>query len=61
MRSVRAAFARKGDPVLARIDVPALLRSAEDAFPRWVSTLQKARHTVVFGGASLALVAVAVV
>lgn len=61
VRSVRAAFARKGDPVLARIDVPALLKSAEDAFPGWVSTLQKARHTVVFGGASLALAAVAVV
>jgi hypothetical protein len=55
-KSVQAAFARKGDPVLARIDVPALLEAAERGFPRWVfSTLQNARHAVVFGGSIGAL------
>ncbi|MEV8535772.1 hypothetical protein [Streptomyces sp. NPDC051211] len=58
-QSVSAAFERKGDPVLQRIDVPALLEAAEDAFPSWVSALQNARHTVVFAGSALALVAVA--
>src|SRR5262245_35344051 len=60
-KSVRAAFARKGDPVLARIDVPALLRSAERGFPRWVfPTMQNIRHAVVIGGSALALAAVTI-
>jgi hypothetical protein len=58
-RSVQAAFARKGDPVLARIDVPALLKAAEDGFPAWVWTLQNLRHAAVFGASALALVATA--
>jgi hypothetical protein len=53
--SVRAAFARKGDPELARIDVAALLKAAEAGFPRWVRVLQNARHVIVFGAAALAL------
>jgi hypothetical protein len=57
-KSVRAAFKRKGDPMLARVDVPALLTAAESAFPRWVMPiLQNIRHTVVFAGSILALVA----
>ncbi|WP_354641832.1 hypothetical protein [Kitasatospora camelliae] len=57
--SVQAAFRRKDDPELARIEVAPLLRAAEHAFPRWVRTLQNARHTVVFGASALALVALA--
>ncbi|MFJ3927857.1 hypothetical protein [Streptomyces sp. NPDC090022] len=52
--SVRAAFARKGGE-LARIDVPALLKAAEDGFPAWVWVLQNVRHVVVFG-ASLGVI-----
>ncbi|MFG1926448.1 hypothetical protein [Cryptosporangium sp. NPDC048952] len=54
-RSVRAAFAKKGDPMLARIDVPALLKAAEDGFPNWTWTLQTIRNTVVFAGCALVL------
>ncbi|MFJ5549814.1 hypothetical protein [Streptomyces sp. NPDC093225] len=54
-QSVRSAFARKNDPALARIDVPALLKAAESGFPAWVWILQKARHVVVFAGALAAL------
>ncbi|GHC35272.1 hypothetical protein [Streptomyces cinnamoneus] len=57
--SVQAAFSRKGDPDLARIDVAALLKAAEAGFPRWVWILQNARHVVVFGAAGLALTAAA--
>ncbi|GGT02476.1 hypothetical protein GCM10010156_70570 [Planobispora rosea] len=55
--SVQAAFARKGDPELARIDVPVLLKAAEAGFPAWTWTLQNVRHIVVFG-ASIAALAV---
>ncbi|MEU1207793.1 hypothetical protein [Nocardia sp. NPDC005825] len=58
-RSVRAAFARKNDPELARIDVPALLKVAEAGFPAWTWTLQKIRNTVVFAGAGLGLLVLA--
>jgi hypothetical protein len=58
-KSVRAAFARKGDPLLARVDVRALLTAAEAGFPSWVWTLQNVRHVVVFGASVLALVATA--
>ncbi|GAA3385668.1 hypothetical protein [Cryptosporangium minutisporangium] len=54
-KSVQAAFARKGDPMLARIDVPALLKAAEDGFPAWTWVLQNVRHVVVFGASALAL------
>jgi hypothetical protein len=57
--SVQAAFARKGDPELARVDVAALLKAAESGFPRWVWILQNARHVIVFGAAGLALAAAA--
>jgi hypothetical protein len=57
--SVTAAFARRGDPALARIDVAALLRAAEDGFPAWVWTLQTVRHVAVFGAAVLGLAAMA--
>lgn len=55
--SVRAAFRRKGDPMLARVDVPALLKAAENGFPAWTWTLQNVRHVVVFGASVLALAA----
>lgn len=56
--SVQAAFKRKKDPMLQRIDVPALLKAAESAFPTWVMPiLQNIRHTVVFAGSALALAA----
>ncbi|MEU0830997.1 hypothetical protein [Streptomyces sp. NPDC005969] len=57
--SVQAAFARKGDPELTRIDVAALLKAAESGFPRWVWVLQNARHVIVFGAAALALTTLA--
>ncbi|GLY07936.1 hypothetical protein [Actinoplanes sp. NBRC 101535] len=53
--SVRAAFRRKGDPVLLRVDVPALLKAAESGFPAWVRIQQYVRNTVVFAGAALVL------
>lgn len=53
--SVRAAFARKGDPELLRIDVPALLKAAESGFPDWTWTLQTVRNVIVFGAAALAM------
>ncbi|MCT4356817.1 hypothetical protein M5362_27220 [Streptomyces sp. Je 1-79] len=56
--SVRTAFRRKGDPELARVDVPAFLDAAENAFPGWVRAQQNIRHVLVFGGSALALVAV---
>ncbi|WP_406862185.1 hypothetical protein ABZO31_17640 [Streptomyces sp. HUAS MG47] len=55
VQSVRAAFERKGDPTLMRIDVPALLKAAEDAFPSWTRVLTHVRHTAVFGGSVLAV------
>jgi hypothetical protein len=58
-QSVTKAFARKNDPVLARIDVQAFLTAAERGFPRWVfPVLQNVRHTVVIAGSLLALLAV---
>ncbi|GHG66253.1 hypothetical protein [Streptomyces griseocarneus] len=59
VKSVEAAFARKGDPELARIDVAALLKTAESGFPAWVWVLQNARHVVVFGASALALASLA--
>lgn len=58
VQSVKTAFARKGDPILQRVDVPALLKAAESGFPTWVMPiLQNIRHTVVIAGAVLALTA----
>jgi hypothetical protein len=58
-KSVQAAFARKGDPMLQRIDVPALLTAAESGFPRWVFPVgQNIRHGIVLGGSVLALLAI---
>lgn len=37
VESVRAAFAKKGDPVLQRVDVRARLKAAESGFPTWVA------------------------
>jgi hypothetical protein len=60
-KSVQAAFARKGDPMLRRIDVPALLKAAEGGFPRWVMPiLQNIRHVVVLGSSVLILIALIV-
>ncbi|WP_433730356.1 hypothetical protein ACQP0C_03125 [Nocardia sp. CA-129566] len=57
-KSIRAAFARKADPELARIDVERFLAAAENAFPRWVMPyLQNLRHVIVFGGSILVLIA----
>ncbi|MET7332453.1 hypothetical protein [Nonomuraea sp. NPDC005650] len=56
--SVKKAFERKGDPMLQRVDVRALLKAAESAFPGWVMPgLQNVRHTVVMAGSILVLVA----
>ncbi|RDI51925.1 hypothetical protein DFR68_104409 [Nocardia mexicana] len=60
VKSVRAAFRRKNDPELASIDVPALIKAAESGFPAWTWTLQNIRNAVVFGGAILGLVVLAV-
>ncbi|TQM29132.1 hypothetical protein [Nocardia bhagyanarayanae] len=57
-KGVEAAFAKTGDPELARIDVRRFLSAAEGAFPRWVMPwLQNARHAIVFGGSILVVVA----
>ncbi|MFG2006756.1 hypothetical protein ACGFNU_47185 [Spirillospora sp. NPDC048911] len=58
VESVQAAFKRKGDPMLQRIDVPALIEAAGKGFPTWVMpVLQNVRHAVALGGAVLAVVA----
>ena len=59
--SVRTAFERKGDPELLRIDVPAFLKAAEDAFPGGVRLQTRVRNTVVFGGGAAALAATALI
>ena len=57
-KSVRTAFERKGDPMLLRIDVRAMLKAAESAFPTWVMPgLQNVRHTLVIAGSVLILAA----
>ncbi|MFD4404196.1 hypothetical protein ACFWPH_15710 [Nocardia sp. NPDC058499] len=56
--SVRAAFRRKNDPELMRVDVAALLTAAEAGFPVWTWTLQRIRNVVVFGAAAAALAVV---
>lgn len=61
VKSVEAAFRRKGDPELARVEVAPFLQAAEGAFPRWVRTQTYLRNTVVFGGSAVALVAVSLV
>ncbi|GAA2441308.1 hypothetical protein GCM10010191_66860 [Actinomadura vinacea] len=58
VQSVQKAFERKGDPTLRRIDVPALLKAAESGFPTWTPILQNVRHSMVFAGSIIALVAV---
>ncbi|MFU8854411.1 hypothetical protein ACNAW0_26005 [Micromonospora sp. SL1-18] len=60
VKSVQAAFRRKGDPELARVEVAPFLQAAEDAFPRWVRVQTYLRNTVVFAGSAIALVAVSV-
>jgi hypothetical protein len=57
--SVRAAFRRKGDPELIRVDIPALLAAAEAGFPAWTWTLQTLRNIAVFGGSVVGLAALA--
>ncbi|MEV7239229.1 hypothetical protein AB0N06_36710 [Streptomyces sp. NPDC051020] len=60
VRSVEAAFRRKGDPELARVEVAPFLRAAEGAFPGWVRIQTYVRNTIVFGGSAVALLAVSV-
>ncbi|MGC5311791.1 hypothetical protein [Micromonospora zamorensis] len=61
VKSVEAAFRRKGDPELTRVEVEPFLRAAENAFPRWVRVQTYLRNSVVFGGSAVALVAVSLV
>ena len=61
VKSVEAAFRRKGDPELARVEVAPFLQAAEDAFPQWVRAQTYLRNTVVFAGSAVALVAVSLV
>ncbi|MEU0563768.1 hypothetical protein ABZ297_00005, partial [Nonomuraea sp. NPDC005983] len=58
VKSVQAAFRRKGDPELARVEVAPFLKAAENAFPRWVRAQAYIRNTVVFAGSAIALIAV---
>jgi hypothetical protein len=59
VKSVEAAFRRKGDPELARVQVAPFLQAAENAFPRWVRAQTWVRNTIVFAGSAIALIAVA--
>ncbi|WP_406037538.1 hypothetical protein OG799_23210 [Micromonospora sp. NBC_00898] len=61
VKSVEAAFRRKGDPELTRVEVAPFLQAAEDAFPRWVRAQTYLRNTAVFGGSAVALIAVSLV
>jgi hypothetical protein len=54
-KSVRAAFARKGDPELGRVDVRALLDAADKGFPDWVPMFANVRHAVVLVGSALVI------
>jgi hypothetical protein len=57
-KSLRVWLDRKNDPALQQVDVRALLDAAGSVYPRWViPTLQNIRHTVVFGGSVLVLIA----
>lgn len=58
VKSVQAAFRRKGDPELARVQVAPFLKAAEKAFPGWVRAQTYIRNTVVFAGSAIALAAV---
>jgi hypothetical protein len=58
VKSVQAAFRRKGDPELVRVEVAPFLKAAENAFPHWVRAQTYIRNTVVFAGSAIALVAV---
>jgi hypothetical protein len=58
VKSVQAAFRRKNDPELARVEVAPFLKAAENAFPRWVRAQTYIRNTVAFAGSAVALVAV---
>ena len=58
VKSVEAAFRRKGDPKLARVEVASFLEAAERAFPGWVRAQTYVRNTIVFGGSVIALIAV---
>lgn len=61
VRAVEGAFAKKGDPVLRRIDVPAFLAAAEKAFPSWVfPAAQNVRHTIAFAASAAILVLLAI-
>ncbi|NGO11534.1 hypothetical protein G5C60_29045 [Streptomyces sp. HC44] len=61
VKSVEAAFRRKDDPELARVEVEPFLQAAEGAFPHWVRAQTYLRNTVVFGGSTIALVAVSLI
>ncbi|MFI6688566.1 hypothetical protein [Streptomyces sp. NPDC050485] len=61
VKSVEAAFRRKGDPELARIEVAPFLKAAEDAFPGWVRWQAYLRNTTVFAGSAVALIAASLV
>ncbi len=60
VKSVEAAFRRKGDPELATVAVAPFLQAAENAFPAWVRIQTYLRNTIVFGGSALAVLAVSV-
>lgn len=61
VKSVEAAFRRKDDPELARVEVAPFLQAAEGAFPHWVRAQTYLRNTLVFGGSAVALVAVSLI
>ncbi|MFD9445583.1 hypothetical protein ACFWBR_31135 [Streptomyces sp. NPDC060006] len=61
VKSVEAAFRRKDDPELTRVEVGPFLQAAEGAFPHWVRAQTYLRNTVVFGGSAVALVAVSLI
>jgi len=58
--SVQAAFRRKNDPELARVQVAPFLEAAENAFPAWVRVQTYIRNTIVFAGSAVALIAVTI-
>ena len=60
VKSVQAAFRRKGDPELARVQVAPFLKAAENAFPSWVRAQTYIRNTIVFAGSAIALIAVSI-
>jgi hypothetical protein len=58
IRFMRSAFHKSGDPVLARINVAAVIDAATDVFPWWVRFLVIVRFALVTAGSVIVMILV---